>query len=101
MSRCDHAGRPMVSRRAAVTPIEVLPVGIVAAALALVPAIGPSPTLGFLLQTLGLGLAGGMLLAFIADLRRPDVKVWRITTFFSLLGLGIGLLIVAVDALIS
>lgn len=83
------------------TPIEVLPVGIVAAALALVPAIGPSPTLGFILQTVGLGLVIGMVLAFLADLRKPDVKVWRITTVASLAGLGAGLLIVVVDAVVS
>ena len=83
------------------TPIEMLPVGIVAVMLAVVPAIGPSPTLGFVLQTVGLGFAVGMVLAFIADLRQPEAKVWRITTVASLAGLGAGLLIVVVDAVVS
>ncbi len=75
--------------------------GLIATLVALVPAISVGPTVDFLIQTMGLGLAAGMLIAFVADMRKPNVHVWRITTFCSLFGLGVGLVIVVVDAVAS
>ncbi len=64
------------------------------------PAIAPISELGFVLQMLGAGGAIGSAFALRMHRRNPDADTWMITTAWALLGLGVGGLVVAVEAAI-
>jgi len=79
--------------------IALLAGGLVAALAA--GTLQPVPQLGFMLQTLGVGGAIGLAVAYRARQRRLGLDGWVITARWSLFGLAVGLVIVVVDALLS
>lgn len=74
----------------------------VAAALAVTAAllaVAPIPELGFLLQFFGAGTAVGTFVAYRATQRNPDRETLPIQVRWGCVGLGAGLLAVALEGL--
>lgn len=63
-------------------------------------ALAPTPELGFLLQTMGVGGAIGSALALRVRHRHPDADTWTITTAWALLGLAVGVVLLVVPAVV-
>lgn len=76
-------------------PLAALPAG--SAALA---AVASNPQLGFALQLAALGASVGSAVALRAKRRDPDADTWAITTAWSALGLVVGLVVVAIAAVV-
>ena len=84
--------------------MNLLQIALLAGGFVAVLAAGtlqPVPQLGFLLQTLGVGGAIGLTVAYRARQRRLDLDTWVITARWSLFGLAVGVVVVVVDALLS
>jgi len=74
----------------------IVGVGVVAGALS--AEVDPIPEVGFVLQMMGVGTAIGLIFTFFSLLRDRAADARLIATGWALAGLGLGLLVVLLDA---
>jgi hypothetical protein len=79
-------------------PLEALAAAIGLLAVSIIARVNPNPELGFVLQTLGAGGAVGLVVAYWRYRDDPEGDRWRTLAEFSVLGLLIGVALVAADA---
>lgn len=70
-------------------------------ALLLAARLAPNPAIGFVLQSMGVGGAIGLMIAYARHRDDPNADRWRTVTAFALGGLLLGCLLVLADHLSS